>query len=104
MCMFVSGTWKNPKSYWVTATRAKRYAVVEDCQIACLCVWTILAIGGVRLFTDQNLYSLSLSLIQKISNPNFYVFFNDLSNLYSLSLAQNLRMDDDDDEIESLCV
>ena len=47
--MFVSGTWKNPKSYWVTATRAKRYAVVEDCQIACLCVWTILAIGGVRM-------------------------------------------------------
>ena len=41
---------------------------------------------------EQNLYSLSLSLIQKISNPNFYVlrFFYDLSNLYSLSLSHKV--------------
>ena len=65
--MYVSGTWKNPKSYWVTSTRAKRYAVVEDCQIACVCVWTILAVAG-AFFA---LLTLSLGFATGRASPRF---------------------------------
>eukprot|EP00940_MAST-03C_sp_MAST-3C-sp2_P001548 g1548.t1 len=40
------GTWNNPTSYWITATRGKRYAIVEDCRLACFFMWIIVAIGG----------------------------------------------------------